>query len=91
MFALVCVCAVFCWADTPVCPYSAGVFVVIVWANRCVRPGLRCLRRWGSVERFAKELVMYIRDYNSDPIKLGLNGKSPVQYRALFQSKAASW
>ena len=37
-----------------------------------------------------KELVKYIRYYNNDRIKLRLNGKSPVQYRALFQSKRAS-
>ncbi|MBQ6081263.1 MAG: IS3 family transposase, partial [Bacteroidales bacterium] len=29
------------------------------------------------------------RYYNNDRIKLRLNGKSPVQYRALFQSKAS--
>ena len=44
----------------------------------------------GSGEQFAKELVKYIRYYNNDRIKLRLNGKSPVQYRALFQSKSAS-
>ncbi|MBQ6284281.1 MAG: IS3 family transposase, partial [Bacteroidales bacterium] len=27
--------------------------------------------------------------YNNDRIKLRLKGKSPVQYRALFQSKAS--
>ena len=43
-----------------------------------------------SVEQFAKELVKYIRYYNNDRIKLRLKGKSPVQYRALFQSKSAS-
>ena len=43
-----------------------------------------------SVEQFAKELVKYIRYYNNDRIKLRLNGKSPVQYRALFQSMSAS-
>ncbi|MBQ8421220.1 MAG: IS3 family transposase [Bacteroidales bacterium] len=32
----------------------------------------------------------YLRYYNNDRIKLRLNGKSPVQYRALFQSKTAS-
>ncbi len=35
-------------------------------------------------------LLKYIRYYNNDRIKLRLNGKSPVQYRALFQSKSAS-
>ena len=48
------------------------------------------LQEWDSVEQFAKELVKYIRYYNNDRIKLSLNGKSPVQYRALFQSKSAS-
>ena len=48
------------------------------------------LQEWDSVEQFAKELVKYIRYYNNDRIKLRLNGKSPVQYRALFQSKRAS-
>ena len=48
------------------------------------------LQEWDSVEQFAKELRKYIRYYNNDRIKLRLNGKSPVQYRALFQSKSAS-
>ena len=48
------------------------------------------LQEWDSVEQFTKELVKYIRYYNNDRIKLRLNGKSPVQYRALFQSKKAS-
>lgn len=48
------------------------------------------LQEWDSVEQFSKELVKYIRYYNNDRIKLRLNGKSPVQYRALFQSKSAS-
>ncbi len=48
------------------------------------------LQEWDSVEQFSKELVKYIRYYNNDRIKLRLNGKSPVQYRALFQSKRAS-
>ncbi|MBR6857196.1 MAG: IS3 family transposase, partial [Bacteroidaceae bacterium] len=30
----------------------------------------------------------YIRYYNNDRIKLRLKGKSPVQYRTLFQTKA---
>ena len=45
---------------------------------------------WDSVEQFSKELVKYIRYYNNDRIKLRLKYKSPVQYRALFQSKSAS-
>ena len=48
------------------------------------------LQEWDSVEQFAMELKKYIRYYNNDRIKLRLNGKSPVQYRALFQSKSAS-
>ncbi|MBQ5882251.1 MAG: IS3 family transposase [Bacteroidales bacterium] len=31
-----------------------------------------------------------MRYYNNDRIKLRLKGMSPVQYRALFQSKSAS-
>ena len=41
---------------------------------------------WNSVEQFAMELVRYIKYYNNKRIKLRLNGKSPVQYRASFQS-----
>ena len=48
------------------------------------------LQEWDSVEQFKKELIKYIHYYNNDRIKLRLNGKSPVQYRALFQSKSAS-
>ena len=48
------------------------------------------LQEWDSVEQFKKELIKYIQYYNNDRIKLRLNGKSPVQYRALFQSKSAS-
>ena len=48
------------------------------------------LQEWDSVEQFSKELVKYIRYYNNDRIKLRLKGMSPVQYRALFQSKSAS-
>ena len=42
------------------------------------------LQDWKSVEQFKKALRIYIRYYNNDRIKLRLNGKSPVQYRALF-------
>lgn len=48
------------------------------------------LQEWDSIEQFKKELVKYIRYYNNDRIKLRLNGKSPVKYRALFQSKRVS-
>ena len=47
------------------------------------------LQDWNSVEQFKKALRTYIRYYNNDRIKLRLNGKSPVQYRALFQSGAS--
>ena len=42
------------------------------------------LQDWNSVEQFKEALRRYIRYYNNDRIKLRLNGKSPVQYRALF-------
>ena len=48
------------------------------------------LQERDSVEQFAKEPVKHIRYYNNDRIKLRQNGKSPVQYRAFFQSKSAS-
>ena len=47
------------------------------------------LQEWDSIEQFKIALRSYIRYYNNDRIKLRLNGKSPVQYRALFQSKAS--
>ena len=47
------------------------------------------LREWDSIDQFKKALRKYIRYYNNDRIKLRLKGKSPVQYRALFQSKAS--
>ena len=47
------------------------------------------LQEWDSIGQFKKALREYIRYYNNDRIKLRLNGKSPVQYRALFQSKAS--
>ncbi len=42
------------------------------------------LRKWDDIDQFARELVKYIRYYNEQRIKLRLNGKSPVQARALF-------
>ena len=42
------------------------------------------LRKWDNIDQFARELVKYIRYYNEQRIKLRLNGKSPVQARALF-------
>ena len=47
------------------------------------------LQEWDSIEQFKKSLQEYIRYYNNDRIKLRLKGKSPVQYRALFKSKAS--
>jgi transposase InsO family protein len=47
------------------------------------------LQEWNSVDQFKTALRNYIRYYNNDRIKLRLKGKSPVQYRALFQSKAS--
>ncbi|MGN0189591.1 MAG: IS3 family transposase, partial [Candidatus Cryptobacteroides sp.] len=41
--------------------------------------------QWSSVEEFEKELRSYIHYYNHDRIKLRLKGKSPVQYRTLYQ------
>ena len=43
------------------------------------------LREWESVEQFEKALRAYIHYYNHDRIKLRLKGKSPVQYRTLYQ------
>ena len=43
------------------------------------------LHDWNSVDEFKHALVDYIRYYNNDRIKLRLNGKSPVQYRTLYQ------
>lgn len=47
------------------------------------------LQEWYSVDQFKKSLRKYIRYYNNDRIKLRLKGKSSVQYRTLFQSKAS--
>ena len=47
------------------------------------------LQEWESIDQFKNALREYIRYYNNDRIKLRLKGKSPVQYRALFQSKAS--
>ncbi|MBR2395690.1 MAG: IS3 family transposase, partial [Bacteroidaceae bacterium] len=43
------------------------------------------LQDWESVDEFKKELKAYIKYYNNDRIKLRLKGKSPVQYRTLYQ------
>ena len=47
------------------------------------------LQEWDSVDQFRTALRKYIRYYNNDRIKLRLKGKSPVQYRTLFQSKVS--
>nr|CDL66594.1 unnamed protein product [uncultured bacterium] len=43
------------------------------------------LREWSSVGEFEQALRAYIHYYNNDRIKLRLKGKSPVQYRTLYQ------
>jgi putative transposase len=43
------------------------------------------LQEWDDVNQFKGKLVEYLDYYNNDRIKLRLKGKSPVQYRALFQ------
>lgn len=44
------------------------------------------LQEWKSVDQFEKALRAYIHYYNNDRIKLRLKGKSPVQYRTLYQN-----
>jgi len=43
------------------------------------------LQEWDSIEQFKVELRKYILYYNYERIKLRLKGKSPVQYRTLYQ------
>ena len=43
------------------------------------------LQQFSDMEAFKCELRKYINYYNNERIKLKLNGKSPVQYRALYQ------
>ena len=43
------------------------------------------LQEFSNMEVFKRELRKYINYYNNDRIKLKLNGKSPVQYRTLYQ------
>ena len=43
------------------------------------------LHEWESVDQFEEALRAYIHYYNYDRIKLRLKGKSPVQYRTLYQ------
>lgn len=40
-------------------------------------------KKYTTVEELKKDIKNYIKYYNNDRIKLKLNGKSPVQYRAL--------
>ena len=43
------------------------------------------LQQFSDMELFKCELRKYINYYNNERIKLKLNGKSPVQYRTLYQ------
>ena len=43
------------------------------------------LHQFSDMDIFKRELRKYINYYNNDRIKLKLNGKSPVQYRTLYQ------
>ena len=43
------------------------------------------LQEFKDMENFKQELRKYIHYYNNDRIKLRLKGKSPVQYRTLYQ------
>ena len=43
------------------------------------------LQEFKDMDHFKQELRKYIRYYNNDRIKLRLKGKSPVQYRTLYQ------
>jgi transposase InsO family protein len=44
------------------------------------------LQEWNSVSQFENELRAYIHYYNYKRIKLRLKGKSPVQYRTLYNN-----
>ena len=43
------------------------------------------LQEFKDMNHFKQELKKYIHYYNNDRIKLKLKGKSPVQYRTLYQ------
>ena len=43
------------------------------------------LQEFKDMDHFKHELKKYINYYNNDRIKLRLKGKSPVQYRTLYQ------
>ena len=40
------------------------------------------INKFNSVEEFKKDLVEYITYYNTERIKMGLNGLSPIEFRA---------
>ena len=40
------------------------------------------INKFNSVDEFKKELVEYITYYNTERIKMGLNGLSPIEFRA---------
>ncbi|MBO5921053.1 MAG: IS3 family transposase, partial [Bacteroidaceae bacterium] len=43
------------------------------------------LKKFNDMDHFKQELKNYIHYYNNNRIKLRLKGKSPVQYRTLYQ------
>ena len=42
------------------------------------------MNKFNSVEEFKKDLVEYITYYNTERIKMGLNGLSPIEFRAQY-------
>ncbi|WP_093205388.1 IS3 family transposase [Siphonobacter aquaeclarae] len=48
-----------------------------------IKAELFYLNKYLSIDQLKKDIIDYIHYYNHDRIKLNLNGKSPVQYRAL--------
>ena len=50
-----------------------------------IKSELLYLQEFKDMEHFKQELKKYIHYYNNDRIKLRLKGKSPVQYRTLYQ------
>lgn len=52
-----------------------------------VKTELLYAQEFETAEEFINSLEEYIDYYNNRRIKNGLNGKSPVQYRALLQKK----
>lgn len=47
-----------------------------------IKSELFYLKKYESIDQLKKEIKEYIKYYNSDRIKLNLNGMSPIQYRA---------